>query len=636
MRRLWPRQFDHWRLKLEQLTLQKRLVIAYILIMLLPSVLISFYIFRGFTGNAIEDLKKSSRSSLEIEQVHVHNNVETMVRAAQIATNDKVREYLGQSDEISVPDLIDIDVIRMKDILRLQYNNPALDEIVIFMNNPRTYEIWPVFMYEKRIQEESWYANVMKAGAETSVWEFSREKRELMQSRTEPQNDNVPRISLYRGIDYPKGTHVGIVEIDMRLETFFPNTFSPLQDEPSQMVVLDRAGGIYRYPGESFLDRAGLTEEALQPQLARILDRSEQSGNFEFALGGKPFLAVYSQIDPLQAYMVKLVSLEHVYQDINRTRNLILLANVILLAILALSTSFINSFILKKLHVLTDSVKKVRQGDFNFDVDIRGGGEVGELAHHFRKMLRKMGELIADAVNKQAAAKEAELATLKNQIDSHFLYNTLENIKMMAEVHDHREISDALTSLGGMMRYNMRWTSDSVRLRDEVNHIHNYVNIANVRFEDRVSLVTDIPDALLDQELLKMSLQPVVENSIKHGLRNRPMTIEIRAEAAGGAMLISVTDDGSGMSEEQAAELNRRIGREEVRPSAVPDAGGMPGRRNGIGLANVHGRIQLNYGSDYGLKVESAEGRYTRVTIRVPYFITGGRLDGHEDDADRR
>ena len=635
MRRLWPSRFDQWRLKLEQLTLQKRLVIAYILIMLLPSIVISFYIFRGFTGNTIEELKKSSRGALEIEQVHVHNNIETMVRAAQIATNDKVKDYLGQSVEISVPDLIEVDNVRMKEIIRLQYNNPGLDDIKIYMNNPRTYEIYPVFMYENRVQDDPWYAKVMAAGGEASVWEFSREKRELMKSRTEPENDHIPRISLYRGIEHPKGTHVGIVQVDMQLATFFPNTFSPLQDEQSQTGVLDQAGGMYRYPGDGFLDRASLTEEKLKPQLARILDLPDDSGSFKFSEGGKSYLAVYSLIDPLQAYMVKFVSLERIYQDINRTRNLIILANVILLAILALSTSFINSFILKKLRALTDSVKKIRQGDFGFDVDIRGGGEVGELAHHFRKMLRKMGELIADAVNKQAAAKEAELATLKNQIDAHFLYNTLENIKMMAEVHDHRDISDALTSLGSMMRYNMRWTSEYVSLRDEVNHIQNYVNIANVRFDNRVSLVLDIPEDAMDQELLKMSLQPVVENAIKHGLQNRPMTIGIRAEASGDVMLISITDDGSGMSAERTAELNKRIGRADGRLIAASDAGGATGRGNGIGLANVHSRIQMNYGSEYGLQVESEEGRYTRVTIRIPYFNLGGRLTGHANAVDR-
>ncbi|RKP46697.1 sensor histidine kinase [Cohnella endophytica] len=634
MRRFRPSRFDKWRFRLEQMTLQKRLVVAYILIMLLPSVLISLYVFRGFTSNTIEELKKNSRNSLEIEQVHIKNNMETMIRAAQIATNDKVREYLEQSVELTALELIDIDNIRMKDILRLQYNNPSLDDIRIYMSNPKTYEISPVFFYEKRIQQDPWFPVVMNAG-ETNVWNFSREKRELLQARSDPKNDHIPRISLYRGIEYPKGSHVGIVQVDMQLASFFPNTFSPLQDDKSQLVVLDQAGAIYRYPGESFLDRAGLTEETLKQQVSSIRTTEGGTGNFDFSVSGKPYLVVYSYIEPLQAYMVKLVSLDHVYEEINRTRNWILLANVILLAILTLSTYFMNAIILKKLHVLTDSVKKVRQGDFNFDVGIRGGGEVGELAHHFRKMLRKMGELIAEAVNKQAAAKEAELATLKNQIDSHFLYNTLENIKMMAEVHDHREISDALTSLGSMMRYNMRWTKEHVRLRDEINHISNYVNIANVRFEDKVTLVTDIPDDALDQELLKMSLQPIVENSVKHGLLNRPLTIEIRAEASGGVMMISVTDDGAGMTDDQAEELNRRIGRAERWVAPAPDGDETPGKGNGIGLANVHSRIQMHYGNEYGLQIDSAEGRYTRVTIRIPYFIVVGRLSGHEDAADR-
>jgi two-component system sensor histidine kinase YesM len=317
--------------------------------------------------------------------------------------------------------------------------------------------------------------------------------------------------------------------------------------------------------------------------------------------------------------------LEPVYHGINETRNRIILANVVLLAILTLSTYYLNSFILKKLHVLTDSMKKVRQGDFGFDVNIRGGGEVGDLAHHFRKMLRKINELIADAVNKQAAAKEAELATLKNQIDSHFLYNTLENIKMMAEINDQRDISDALTSLGSMMRYNMRWTSEYVRLKDEIAHIGNYINIANIRFDNRMKLEMDIPGEYMKQELLKMSLQPVVENSVKHGLGEKELTIRIRAEREEGVMLITVTDDGIGMSSEQAFELNSRIKRAGG-TAALGEGQGYSGNGNGIGLVNVHSRIQMHFGKEYGLKVESAQNSYTRVTLRIPHFI----LDGGE------
>ena len=559
-----------------------------------------------------------------------------MKRAAQIASTIDVLDYRAQPDEPTALELIDIDTIHKEDIERVQYNNPNIKRIRFYMSNPKTFEISPVFLYEKRIKDEPWYAPVMAAG-ETDVWVFSRSTRELLLNRPEPEEDHTPKISLYQEIQRPTGTHVGILEVDMKLEDFFPNTFSPLQDEQSQLVVMDRAGELFRYPGASFLDEAGLAEEALRGQLASLRGSGDGSGSFDFSYSGNPFLAVYAYIEPLQAYMVKIASLDQIYEDIYRTRNQILLANVGLLTILALATYFLNAIILKKLHALTDSMKKVRQGDFGFDMDIRGGGEVGELAHHFRKMLRKINELIADAVSKQAAAKEAELSTLKNQIDSHFLYNTLENIKMMAEVNDQRDISDALTSLGSMMRYNLRWTSEYVRLRDELSHIGNYINIANVRFDGMVTLVTDIPDDVLDQELLKMSLQPIVENAVKHGLQNKEMTIEIRAEAAGDTMRISVTDDGAGMSEAQADELNRRMmrGGSYTTASRRDSAAVSPGSGSGIGLANVHSRIQAHYGKEYGLHVESVEGRYTRVTIRIPYFILAGRLNGYAEAADR-
>lgn len=612
--------------KLEQLTLQQRLVMAYILIMLLPSLLISLYIFQGLTGNAIQELQKNNEYALEIEQIHIKNNMETMVRASQMTRTDtEVLDYLSQESELSVQELIDLDRINMEDILRLQYNNPNIELIRIYMSSPYTFEMYPVFLYENRIQEDPWYVPVMGAG-ERDVWAFSRTNREVMQTRTNDEEVIKPKISLYRELQYPQGSHVGILEVDMLLTQFFPNTFSPLQEEQSQMVVLDRKGQMFRHPAYGFLDQAGLTEDILRQQFEFIEPTEDGKGSFEFISEDSPFLGVYSYIEPLDAYMLKVSALDPVYKGIYQTRNRIILVNVILLAILSLSTYFLNSIILKKLHVLTDSMKKVRQGDFGFNIDIRGGGEVGELAHHFRKMLRKINELIVDAVNKKAASKEAELATLKNQIDSHFLYNTLENIKMMAEINDQRDISDALTSLGSMMRYNMRWTSEYVRLRDELSHITNYINIANIRFDDKMKLVTDVSEGYMNQELLKMTLQPVVENSVKHGLGDKELTIVIQAELEGTTMLISITDDGAGMSPEQVYELNSRIMRAES-ISTIQEGQGQQDQQSGIGLVNVNSRIRMHFGKEYGLLVESEQGQYTRVTIRIPYFnLSGGGL----------
>jgi two-component system sensor histidine kinase YesM len=256
-------------------------------------------------------------------------------------------------------------------------------------------------------------------------------------------------------------------------------------------------------------------------------------------------------------------------------------------------------------------------------------------------MLKKMNELIVEAVNKQAATKEAELNSLKNQIDAHFLYNTLENLKMLAEVEAQYTISDSLTSLGALMRYSLKWSNDHVRLRDEIQHIQNYIAIMNIRYDDKLELKLDIPEGYQEQEVLKMSLQPLVENAVKHGMntdraRREGIEILIRACQKNDAMLIEVTDDGAGMSPEKLGELHEKISMDDApfyskyghKSTGVNEG-------NGIGLRNVTQRIKMYYGNEYGIHVESAEGAYTQVRMKLPYLILSGGLSADEKSAYR-
>ncbi|WP_227872124.1 cache domain-containing sensor histidine kinase [Paenibacillus albus] len=622
--------------KLEQLSLQKRLFFSYILILLLPTLFISFIIFKELKDNYMKDIIKKYENTLEIERVNMNNNVETMERAAQLSISDKeVLYYLERTSEPNASELIAFDTTAVSNILRLQFNNPNIEHIRLFSNNKQINEIWPVILLERRMAAEPWYKKVNELNG-TELWYFDRMDREPIRPIVADAKESRPKLSLLREIEYPAGRHVGIMQVDMLLTNFFPNVYQSQGEGQSQMFIVDREGKMFRNAGSSFLGTVGLTESDIQHELNKHLT-GDGSGHFLFEQKGTPFLGNYIHIDKLDAYVFNVVSLKNVFADINKSRNKIIFVNILLLVILSISTYFLNAIILKKLHTLSDFMKRVRQGDFNFDFTIRGGGEVGELAHHFRKMLKKINELIADAVTKQAASKEAELRTLKNQIDSHFLYNTLENIKMLAEIENQPVISDALTSLGGMMRYNLKWTSEYVRLKDELGHITNYIAIMNVRFDHTVSLNIDVPPDFLEQELLKMSLQPIVENSVKHGMKwkaseERGLVITISAVVADTSIVLEIADNGTGMTPEQTAELNRKIGREDVWPGAgkghieVAAAQENQTEGSGIGLRNVHQRIQLFYGKEYGLHVESSEGAHTRVIMRIPYFIWNGGL----------
>ncbi len=627
MERVWNRMIRQLAYRHEQWSLQKRLILTYIIVMLVPSLLISYYIFNQFSDNYINEVRSKNEYAVELELGNIEGNINTMMRTAQITDSDaEVRNYLAAVSEPSTTELLfDVSWGLVRDKLtQLMNYNPDIAHLRIFSDNPFVSEIFDVFYRTSRVKEEPWFPVMQgKVGSEY-YWHVSPNDDSIIN-----KGDRVPKpkLMLLRNIEYPAGTIVGMLEVDMWLENFFPKSFSQLDGEQAQMAVIDRTGSVYYNRGNPWLADAGVTDETLQS----VVDRQsrERLVSVDFRAGGTPMLATYTYIEQLDVHMVQVVSLEQTLRELMLTRNKLIAANIILLIILSVVSYFLNALILKRLHILRDSMKKMRQGDFSFEIPVRGGGEVGELAHHFRKMLSKINELIADAVNKKAASKEAELRSLKNQIDSHFLYNTLENIKMMAEVDGRYAISDALTSLGGLLRYNLKWTSEYVRLRDEIAHIANYIAIMNVRFERKVELATAIEPGYLAQEVLKMSLQPIVENAVKHGFRegeSGDMRIEIEAWREEDAMIIAIADNGEGMNAGALKALNSKLASDPsnrvLEPDGTADAGEREG--SGIGLQNVQQRIRLFYGHAYGLQVESEEGRYTRVLMRIPYFILSG------------
>ncbi|MCJ8011605.1 histidine kinase [Paenibacillus sp. KQZ6P-2] len=620
--------------RLEHYSLQQRLFFSYIIIILIPSIVFSLIIFRQLNENVTKNVVRKSESSIEIEKTNIRNNMETMERAVQLALSDReVMYYLDRSSEPDTSELIEFSNSTVNNILRLQFNNPDIEHIRIFSDNKFISEIWPVFLRENRVKSEPWYENLNRMNG-AGLWQISERDKEPIHNQIQDEKEFRQKMSLLREIEYPKGRHVGLIQIDMLLTSFFPSIYKPHDNGQSQMLIMNGNGRLYYPDAAPLLTSDQLGDARLRDKLHRTDENSFL--HFNLSLSGKPYLVVYAYLDSIQSYVMQITSMQAVLAELNKTRNTILLVNVVLIAILSVSTYFLNSLILKKLRQLTLSMKKIRLGDFNIQLPMGGGSEVSELTHHFRKMINKINELIADAVNKQAASKEAELKTLKNQIDSHFLYNTLENIKMLAEVENQQPISDALTSLGSMMRYNLRWSSEYVRLREELNHIRHYIALMNLRFDQRIHFHTQLQEPEHELEVLKMSLQPIIENAVKHGMRSSDtgdsdLHISLKTFTEIRTQIIIIEDDGAGMSAEKTRLLNHKIRSSETEEttsanvtvsSPVSPRSGQSG--SGIGLRNVHQRLQLFYGHEYGLSVESEEGKYTRVMMKVPYFNLNG------------
>lgn len=208
----------------------------------------------------------------------------------------------------------------------------------------------------------------------------------------------------------------------------------------------------------------------------------------------------------------------------------------------------------------------------------------------------------------------AMVESLEARINSHFLFNTLEAINSIAELEDNESIATMSLALGNMFRYTLKTQSELVTVQDELDHVNDYVTIQRIRFDNRFHLELDIPAEYLNNKVLKLILQPLVENALYHGLNycTTGDTINIRAYAENNCLMIDVYDNGQGMAIETLTKLQSSL-MEEASFTEL-------GHRNkqSIGLKNIHSRIELYYGKGYGLTVTSSQSEWTNVRIRLP------------------
>ena len=261
----------------------------------------------------------------------------------------------------------------------------------------------------------------------------------------------------------------------------------------------------------------------------------------------------------------------------------------ILILLITLLINKSTQVVFKNFYKVLGAIQEIQKGNLDVQIDDFGNGEVGELGRNIQTMSSNIKDLMEDKVKRQTLIKDSEIRALQNQINAHFIYNVLESIKMMAEIEGLFDISDAITALGKLLRYSMKWRSPKVRVIEEISYVQNYITLLNLRYDYRIILNVMLPDRILEQGIPKMCIQPIVENAIKHGIEElaEDTTILIKGKMVDEYFLIEVTDSGVGMNEEQVERLKMKIRGELVEEKQSS---------NGIGLKNVQDRIHLCFG----------------------------------------
>lgn len=264
---------------------------------------------------------------------------------------------------------------------------------------------------------------------------------------------------------------------------------------------------------------------------------------------------------------------------------------------------------IKKLHNVTTAITK---NDLRALVTSKNVNEITELGISFNIMIGRIRELLALQAKEQENLQKAELKALQAQINPHFLYNTLDTIVWMAETGKTDQVIEIVRTFSRFFRIALSKGKDWIPIQDEIEHVRSYLHIQKIRYRDILDYEIDVDDNILDGTILKLTLQPLAENALYHGIKNKRNggTIWVRARRKEhGQVLLEVQDNGVGCTPYKLARIQERLDDESYEISQEGE---------GFGLANVNKRIKLYYGRQYGLSIESQYQKGTRVTVTIP------------------
>lgn len=326
---------------------------------------------------------------------------------------------------------------------------------------------------------------------------------------------------------------------------------------------------------------------------------------------------IYIITDLIQTYMHAYIydevkELSTLQKDIDRRVSTTVLTTLVislmLVAFMLIYAAHFTRDITDPILELCRKAERLGKGDFSVVPVVTNHVEIKTLDDGFNKMAGRINDLLQHAKGDQDALRKAEFELLQAQINPHFLYNTFDSIVWLAETQQNKEVVQMTTNLSTFFRNSLSKGKDIITLEAEKQQMESYLKIQQVRYRDILAYEISIPESLLKYLIPKLTLQPLVENALYHGVKNRRRLghISVIGREEGDEILLTVHDDGAGMTPEQLSTLR---------------AGVYEDKHTGLGLANVHKRLRFYYGERYGLSFESVLGEGTSVTVRIPKQI---------------
>ncbi len=576
--------------------LSARMFFLYIIGGALPMILIGIYLIFGTNQILIRQAERAELTELEL----LGSETSEMLSSINMASknfyfDEKLEEIAGkqyQEYQEIVKDYMDY-----KEFANFgNFYSRIVSWISIYMRNDTISENAHFVKADEEVEKENWYQSVLSRDG-GAVWQYMPLPLAL---------DHRDTLTLTRLLKTQRGEEIGVLVLYLRLERLQEQVNS--RDTHTRMLLNDTweiaSNGQGPKFGQVKLHLDEMEEEGVSQKNVRIDGTEYVMTTYQIPLGES---SDYLKLLSLKSYKDIL---EHANHQ-NRWSVLIFLFSAVfsVVMILLFSRSFSNR--VARFH---HQMQKAAAGNFDLEPSLGGNDEISELYGYLGTMIGDIQHLLAEIYQERLHAeqlktqqREAEFKVLASQINPHFLYNTLETIRMKARLNHQPEIEELVKMLAKILRKNIRAGSKEVSIQEEIQLVECYLRIQQYRFGERIQYEIFVEEGLKEYRILPLIFQPLVENSIIHGLETKEGTghIRIRVEREEDVILSYIQDDGLGISSERLALLNQEMNRRNL-------------NRPHIGICNVHQRIQLKYGNDYGLSITSIEGEMTQILIRIP------------------
>ncbi len=318
----------------------------------------------------------------------------------------------------------------------------------------------------------------------------------------------------------------------------------------------------------------------------------------------------YREIKNTDWRLVSVIPVNNVLSESKQVLTTTVLLYFLFVILACLTALLLSGSLAKRLSLVVDKINQNRDKALVKLEDDTDKDEIGQLVFHYNAMADRINQLMKEQTETAEKLKVSEVKALQAQINPHFLYNMLDMINWLAQSGKQKEVSLAVQTLSKFYKLTLSKKNIMTSIREELKHVELYVELQNMRYEDKISFIIDVPDEMMDYEIPKLVLQPIVENSIQHGIfekESKEGTIVIMAWMEGTDIVFIVSDNGMGIPSEKLP--------------AILDGTDNSGTGSNIGIYNTHLRLQLLYGDSYGLHFESTYGQGTDVQIKLPASV---------------